>query len=126
MLGISSETTYMEIPGTHVKTVQKGPAQEVPKIILGTKEACREEVLASTQQFFAAVDRRNASLPTGSQLAITEVHDRNVAEVPDIPTPSHPTVTATCRPRTWMQQLTEDKLMNLEEKMLVQVTVTHP
>ena len=48
MLGISSETTYMEIPGTHVKTVQKGPTWEVPKIIQGTKEASREEVLAST------------------------------------------------------------------------------
>ena len=98
-------------------------------------------MLASTQQFFAAVDRRKASIPTGSQLTSTEVHDRNVAEVPDIHTttiattastttppitldveprgtssprislpegsPSHPTVTATCRPRTWMQQLTE-------------------
>ena len=74
-------------------------------------------------------------------MASTEVHDRNVVEVPDIPTttiatttstttppitldveprgtssprislpkgsPSCPTVTATCRPRTWMQQLTE-------------------
>ena len=141
MLGISSETTYMEIPGTHVKTAHTGPTRETPKIIRGTKEASREEVLASTHQFFAAVDRRNASIPTGSQLASTEVCDRNVVEVPDIPTttiatttsittppvtldmeprgtssprislpkgsPSHPTVTATCTPRTWMQQLTE-------------------
>ena len=38
----------MEIPGTHVKTVQKGPTQEVPKFIRGTKEASREEALAST------------------------------------------------------------------------------
>ena len=64
-----------------------------------------------------------------------EVHERNVTEVPDVPTstaattpvildveprgtsssrislpdgsPSHPAVTATCRPRTWMQQITE-------------------
>ena len=98
-------------------------------------------MLASTRQFFAAVDRRNASIPTGSQLATTEVHERDVVEMPDIPTttiatttsiatppvtldveprgtssprislpkgsPSHPTVTATCGPRTWMQQLTE-------------------
>ena len=68
-------------------------------------------------------------------MASTEVHARDVVEVPDVPTtttttppmnidveprgtssprislpegsPSHPTVTATCRPRTWMQQLTE-------------------
>ena len=72
----------------------------------------------------------------------TEVHERDIIEVPDVLTttvvttttstttppitldaeprgmssprislpkgsPSHPTVTATCRPRTWMQQLTE-------------------
>ena len=48
MLGTSSETTYMEIPGTHVKTVHKGPTLEAPKIIWGTKEVSREEVLAST------------------------------------------------------------------------------
>ena len=48
MLGISSETTYMEIPDTRVKTVHKGPTREAPRIIQGTKEASREEVLAST------------------------------------------------------------------------------
>ena len=68
-------------------------------------------------------------------MASTEVCARDVVEVPDVPTtttttspmnidveprgtssprislpegsPSCPTVTATCRPRTWMQQLTE-------------------
>ena len=80
------------------------------------------------------VDRRNANVTAGSQLASVEVHERDVVEVPDVPmaaisppmnieveprgtssprislpegSPSHPTVTATCRPRTWMQQLTE-------------------
>ena len=48
MLGTSSEMTYTEIPGTSVKTVHKGPTQEVPRIIWGTKEASREEALAST------------------------------------------------------------------------------
>ena len=144
LLGISSKTTYMEIPNTHVKTLRKSPTWEAPRIIQRTKEASREEALASTQQFFAAVDRRNASIPTGSQLASTEVPEREVVEMPDIPTttiatttsittppvtldveprgtssprislpkgsPSHPTVTATCRPRTWMQQLTEGQI----------------
>ena len=63
LLGKSSETTYMEIPNTHVKTVHKSPTQGIPKSIWGTKEASREEVLASFRQFFAAVDRRNASIP---------------------------------------------------------------
>ena len=51
LLGTSSETTYMEIPNTHVKIVHKSPTQEAPKIIQRTKEASREEALASTRQF---------------------------------------------------------------------------
>ena len=142
MLGTSSETTYMEIPNTRAKTIHKSPTSEVPKSLQGTKEASRAEALASTQQFFAAVDRRNVNVPAGNQLTSIEVHERDNIEVPDAPTttvamaaastttppitvdvelrgtssprislpegsPSHPTVTATCRPRTWMQQLTE-------------------
>ena len=48
LLGTSSETTYMEIPSTSVKTVQKSPIPGVPKSILGTKEASRAEALVST------------------------------------------------------------------------------
>ena len=136
-LETSSETTYMEIPNTCVKRVPEGSSREAPRIIQRTKEASREEVIASTQQFFAAVDRRNASIITGRQLASTEVCERDVIEVPDVPTttttppvnldvdprgttsprislpegsPSHPIATATCRPRTWMQQLTEGQI----------------
>ena len=128
---------YIEIPNTRVKTVPKSPTREAPRITQRTKEASREEAIASTHQFFAAVDRRNASITTGSQLAATEVCERDVVEVPDVPTatttppmnidveprgtssprislpegsPSCPTVTATCRPRTWMQQLTEGQI----------------
>ena len=48
LLGTSSETMYMEIPNMHVKTVHKGPTWEAPRIIQRTKEASREEALAST------------------------------------------------------------------------------
>ena len=48
LLGTSSEKTYMEIPNTRVKTVHKSATQEAPKIIQRTKEASREEALAST------------------------------------------------------------------------------
>ena len=136
-LGTSSETMYMAIPNTRVKTVLESPKREVPRIIQRTKEASREGAIASTQQFFAAVDRRNASVTTGSQLASTKAHERDVVEVPDVPTTTtpppvnldveprginsprislpegsltHPTVTAMCRPRTWMQQLTEGQI----------------
>ena len=142
LLGTTSETTYMEIPNTRVKTIHKSSTPGVPKSIQGTKEASRAEALVSTQQFFTAVDRRNVSIPAGNQLTSTEVCERDIIEVPDVPTTtiaittistttppitidveprgtssprislpkgslSHPTVTATSRPRTWMQQLTE-------------------
>ena len=47
-LGTSSETTYMEIPNTHVKTVPESSTREAPRIIQRTKEASREEAIAST------------------------------------------------------------------------------
>ena len=48
LLGTSSETTYMEIPNTHVKTVPESSTREAPRIIHRTKEASREEAIAST------------------------------------------------------------------------------
>ena len=54
-LGTSSEMAYMEFPNTQVKTIPKDP--EIPKSLQGTKEASRAEVLVSTRQFFAAIDR---------------------------------------------------------------------
>ena len=160
LLGTSSETTYMEITNTHVKTIHKSSTSEVPKSIQGTKEASRADSLVSTQQFFASVDRRNVNVPARNQLTSIEVHERDNIEVPDVLTttvaitaasttpppitvevelrgtsiprislpkgsPSCPTVTATCRPRTWMQQFTEGQKINLEGKILVQVRVIH-
>ena len=46
LLGTSSETTYMEIPNTRMKTVHKSPTPGVPKSIQGTKEASRADALA--------------------------------------------------------------------------------
>ena len=125
LLGTSSETTYMEIPDTCVKIVPESSMREAPRIIQRTKEASREEVIASTRQFFATVDRRNANVSSGSPIVVSaEVLERDVTEVPEVPTsmvattpvvldveprdtssprislpegsPSHPTVTATC------------------------------
>ena len=113
--------------------------REVPRIIQKTKEASREEAIASTQQFFAAVDQRNTGISTGSPIVVpAEVHERDVVKTHNVPastvvtttdvhdeeprgtcssrislpegSPSQPTVTATCRPRTWMQQITEGQI----------------
>ena len=86
LLGTSSETMYMEIPDTRVKTVPESSMREAPRIIQRTKKASREEAIASTEQIFAAIDRRNASVTTRSHIASAEVHERDVTEVPDVPT----------------------------------------
>ena len=134
--GTSLETTYMKIPDTCVKTVPESTTREVPRVIQRNKEISREEAIASTQQFFATVDRRNTNISTGSATVISaKVHERDVTEVPNAPTstaattplildvepigtssprislpdgfPSCSAVKATCRPRTWMQQIKE-------------------
>ena len=46
--GTSSETAYLEIPDTRVKTVPGSTVREAPRIIQKTKEVSREEAIAST------------------------------------------------------------------------------
>ena len=92
--GTSSETTYMEIPNTHAKTIHKSPTSEVPKSLQGTKEASRAEALVSTWQLFAAVDRRNVNVPARNQLTSVEAHGRDNIEVPDILTTTVATTVA--------------------------------
>ena len=93
MLGMSSETAYMEFPNTQVKTIPKDSISGVPKSLQGTKEASRAEALVSSQQFFAAVDQRNRNVPAGNQMALVEVHERENIEVPDVLTTTVVTTT---------------------------------
>ena len=126
----------MEIPDTCVKLYLEVLSGKCPELYKNMKEVSREEVIASTQQFFATVGRRNTNISTGSPIVVSvEVHERNITEVPVVLTStaattpvvldveprgtisprislpegssSCPAVTATCRPRTWMQQITE-------------------
>ena len=46
--GTFSETAYLEIPDTRVKMVPESSTREAPRIIQKTKEASREEAIAST------------------------------------------------------------------------------
>ena len=144
-MGTSSETAYMELPSTQVKTVPKETLSEISNPIRGTKQTSRAEVLVSTRQFFAIIDQRNRNIPTENLVTPAEVREGENIEVQNIPTnvvstvtattvtppvpidvevrgtssprislpegsPAHPTATATCRPRTWMQQLTEGQI----------------
>ena len=128
--------TIEEILDTHPKTRPESHTKEVPRRIQRTREVSRKEAIESTQQYFAAVDERNRNNSTGRPTGIsTKVCERDNIDVPNTPTsilatttvvldvepigtssprislpdgsPSCPTVTTTCRPRTWMQQITE-------------------
>ena len=48
LLGTSSETIYMKITATCVKTKPDSSKRESPRVIQRTREASREEALAST------------------------------------------------------------------------------
>ena len=78
---------------TQVKTMPKDPILGVPKSLQGTKEASRAEALASTQQFFAAVDQRNRNVSAGNQVTSVEGHERENIEVPGVQTTTVATTT---------------------------------
>ena len=134
MMETSLETAYMAFPNTQVKTRSK--KMEEPIVLHGTKEMSQAEVLASTRQFFACVSDENQRVSTNvihrddvnvSEMPATTIVTTTTVSTPTSPTivdiaqrgtespritlpertVSCPTVTATCRPQTWMQQLTE-------------------
>ena len=83
-LGTSSETAFMDFPNTQVKTIPK--ESERPTTFCGTKEASQAEVLASTRQFFAAMEQRNTHIPAEEQRTPTEVRVKDNIEVMEVPT----------------------------------------
>ena len=137
--GTAFEVVIEGIPDTHLITRPESHTKEAPRRIQRTREVSREEAIASTQQFFATVDERNRDNSTGRPIEISsEVCERDDTEVPDASTSvvattpvvfdvepidtssprvnlpngslPQPTATATCRPRTWMQQITEGQI----------------
>ena len=116
------ETLIEGSPETHVKAKSEGNMREAPRRIQRTREASREDAIASTHQFFAVVHERNRG--AAAEEPIVTSSDRNENDVaipsnipitPDIPeaeatetetrsprtflpsgSPSRPTATATC------------------------------
>ena len=140
-----SETANVGISDMHLKIKPESSIREAPRRIQRTREASREEALVSTQQFFATVDERNRNDSTGRPIGVSsEVCGREDIDVPGTSTsvvtttpvipdvdpidtssprvilpsgsPSQPTATATCRPRTWMQQITEGQINEPTER----------
>ena len=130
------ETPIEGSPETHVKAKSESNIREAPRRIQRTREASREDAIASTHQFFAVVHERNRD--TAAEEPIVTSSDRNENDVaipsnipitPDIPeaeatetetrsprtflpsgSPSRPTATATCQPRTWVQCISEGQI----------------
>ena len=105
-----------------------------PLRILRTSEARREEALASIRQFFATVNGQtqmevpeppvetpiatsegditlNLNVPvTSATPTITETETRSPRTFLPNGSPSRPTATATCRPQTWVQHVSEGQI----------------
>ena len=119
-------TSTEEIPKTHLKVATERNLTQVesPRRIQRTREASREDTIASTRHFFASVNGQNRTTMTelpaetttdvsgGSNLNIpvtsatpivteaetTETETRSPRTFLPNGSPSRPTVTATCRP----------------------------
>ena len=130
------ETQIEGSPETHVKAKSEGNMREAPRRIQKTREASREDAIVATHHFFAEVHERNRGataeepiVPTSDRNENDEAIPSNVPITPDIPeaeatetetrsprtflpsgSPSRPTTTATCWPRTWVQCISEGQI----------------
>ena len=135
------EASIEGIPDTLLKVEPRSNVRETPRRIQRTREASREDAIASTRQFFAAVNERNRGITTEGPIETSSaVCGRNENDVPVTSTsvatttpvvpeaettetetrsprtflpngsPSRPTATATCRPRTWVQCISEGQI----------------
>ena len=135
-VGGTEET--VETPKTQLKVAtERGPTQvESPRRIERTREASREDAIASTRHFFATVNRQNETttelpaetttttdvsggnapmnIPVVSSAPIetetTEGETRSPRTFLPNGSPSRPTATTTCRPQTWVQCVSEGQI----------------
>ena len=133
-------TSTEETPETFltVATERNLTQVESPRRIQRTREASREDAIASTRQFFASVSKQNRATMTELPIdAPTDISGRNTmnlnisvtstipivteAETTEAKTrtsrtflpnrsPSRPTTTTTCRPQMWVQHVLEGQI----------------
>ena len=133
-------TSTEETPNTLIKLVpgrnlsEQGLSQvKSPRRIQRTREASREDAIALTRQFFASVNEQNqttkSELPiersavttegntinlnifvTSATPMVTETETRSPRTFLPNGLPSRPTATATCRPWTWVQHVSEGQI----------------
>ena len=124
-----------EIPETNVKVITRSSTQVEPsRRVEMTRESSREDAIVVTRHFFTTVDeqRNTAELPV---VTTTDASQMNVSTVPHVlieteppeteppepettnpqtylpnGSPPRPTATATCRPQTWVQHVSEGQI----------------
>ena len=120
----------VEIPETNLKVITGSSTQVEPsRRVEITRESSREDAIAATRCFFTTVyeQRNTAELPV---VTTTDASQMNVPTVSQVlietgPTelettcpwtylpnrsPPRPTTTATCRPQTWVQHVSEGQI----------------
>ena len=130
------KTLTVETPKTHLKGMTERNSTQVESLrrIQRTREASREDAIALTRHFFASVNgqsRTTTELPAETTTDVSAQHMNIplasttpiVTEAETIETetrsprtflpngsPSRPTATATCRPQTWVQHVSEGQI----------------
>ena len=144
ILNVTSPVT--EVPETHPKVIDARPSQEeLPGRNDVTRERSRVDALAATRCFFTTVaERRNMNeVPTTtSTVTVSQIDTPPVSSAPvvtepaELETPSvrtflpngsppRPTATATCRPWTWVQCISEGQIEEHVGEDTIQWEVYH-
>ena len=115
---------------THPKVINERSSQEeLPRRDEVLRETSREDALATTRWFFNTVAERRSitEAPTMSTVSVLQISAPPVSSAPvktesvELETqsartflpggsPPRPTATATCRPRTWVQHVSEGQI----------------
>ena len=123
-------TPHPEVPETSPKVIHEGPSQEgLPGRNEVTRENSREDALATSRLFFNTVaERRNINeVPTTTTVSVSQIDTPPVSSIPVVTEPAElettstrtflpngspprPTATATCRPWTWVQCISEGQI----------------
>ena len=123
-------TPHTEVPETSPKVIHEGPSQEgLPGRNEVIRENSREDAWAATRFFFNTVaERRNMNeVPTTTTVSVSQIDTPPVSSVPVVTEPAElemtstrtflpngspprPTATATCRPQTWVQHISEGQI----------------
>ena len=123
-------TPFTEVPETSPKVIQERSSQEeLPGRNEVTRENSREDALATTRLFFNTVaERRNMNeVLTTTTVSVSQIDTPPVSSAPVVTEPAdpettstrtflpngsppRPTATATCRPWTWVQCISEGQI----------------